>query len=349
MKKIGVITLNGNYNFGNRLQNYAMIEVLKRYGNDVENIWLEEKDKYKAHALLKKNPITNKEKRFNVFCNFTHKYIKNINLESYKDINEEEYDYFVVGSDQVWNPTFPVFDSNSVFLNFSKERNKNIAYAASIGILDIPDEHINSFKTGLDSFKAISVREENAKRIVEEINGRKDSEILIDPTMLLSAKEWDKIADKPIGLDENEKFILTCFLGEFSEEHRNEINEIAKKNNWKVINLLDEQDPFHPSGPSEFLYLEKHAEVIFTDSFHSCVFAIIYNRPFIVYDRVSDKILPMNTRIDTLVKTFKFSDRRYEKCIKENHLIYDYSEVNEILEKERKKALDFIERALDIK
>ena len=47
MKKIGVITLNGNYNFGNRLQNYAMIEVLKKYTNCVENIWVADKEKYK--------------------------------------------------------------------------------------------------------------------------------------------------------------------------------------------------------------------------------------------------------------------------------------------------------------
>ena len=169
MKKIGVITLNGNYNFGNRLQNYAMMEVLKRYTNKVENIWVSDKAKYKKRNKKVFSPKTNDDKRFNMFCDFTKKYISNRNIESTEKINTDEYDYFVVGSDQVWNSTFGFFDYERMFLEFSRDKNKNIAYAASIGIAEIPNEDIESFKKGFSNFKALSVREENAKRIIEEL------------------------------------------------------------------------------------------------------------------------------------------------------------------------------------
>ena len=348
MKKIGVITLNGNYNFGNRLQNYAMIEVLKKYTNCVENIWVADKEKYKKRNKKIIFPKTHDDRRFNMFCDFTKKYINNRNIETTNNINTDEYDYFVVGSDQVWNPTFGFFDHTRMFLNFSKDKNKNIAYAASIGIAEIPTEHIDAFKNGFDSFKALSVREENAKRIIEELNERRDTEVVIDPTLVLPSESWDKIAKKPKGLNKNDKFILTCFLGEFSKEHRDEVYEIAEKNNWKVINLMDESDPFYCSGPREFVYLEKNAEVVLTDSFHSCVFATIYNRPFVIYDRITEGMAPMNARTDSLIKTFELKDRVFNGKLTKENLVCDYSRANELLEKEQAKALDFIERALDI-
>lgn len=349
MKKVGVITLNGNYNFGNRLQTYAMQEVLKRYTNSVDNIWVADKEKFDFHTKKRLFPEDNANRKFNVFCEFTNKYINNKRVDSLNDIDTNAYDYFIVGSDQIWNPTFPFFDYDKMFLTFSKDKNKNIAYAASIGIHDIPEEHIECFKNGPDNFKSISVREENAKRIIEDLNKRKDTHVVIDPTMILPAKTWDEIAKKPSGLADREKYILTCFLGEFSKEHREEINNIAQKNNWKIINLMDEDDPCYCCGPQEFLYLEKHAEVICTDSFHSCVFGIIYNRPFIIYDRVSDDVIPMNARIDTLIKMFQLKNRLYIDSINEENLTCDYTEANSILKEEQYKALSFIENALDIK
>lgn len=348
MKKVGIITLNGNYNFGNKLQNYAMLSILQRYTNKVDNIWIAEKDKFKKSTNKISFPKTLDDKKFNTFCDFTNKYINIKRVDSIDKIDSSYYDYFIVGSDQVWNPTFPFFDQYSMFLDFSKDINKNIAYAASIGVSEIPNEYKETFKKGLDNFKAISVREDNAKKIIEDVNGRTDSEVVIDPVLVIPSSDWDKIAQKPKGFNENEKYVLTCFLGEFSTEHRKEINDIASKNNWRVINLMDENNPYYTCGPREFVYLEKHAEVIFTDSFHSSVFAIIYNRPFVIYDRVSDDVAPMNARIDTLLNMFKLNDRLYIDSITEKNLKCDYSEANVILEEEQDKALSFIESALDI-
>ena len=93
--------------------------------------------------------------------------------------------------------------------------------------------------------------------------------------------------------------------GELSKERKDEIERIAKENDCEIINILDKNSPFYVCGPSEFLYLEKHAFLICTDSFHSSVFAILYNRPFVIFDR-EDKEENMGSRLDTLINKFKF-------------------------------------------
>ena len=91
MKKIGVITLNGNYNFGNRLQNYAMIEVFKKYTKNVENIWVANKEKYKKRNKKIRSPKTKDDKKFNMFYDFTKKFINNRHIEATEKINTNKY------------------------------------------------------------------------------------------------------------------------------------------------------------------------------------------------------------------------------------------------------------------
>ena len=95
-------------------------------------------------------------------------------------------------------------------------------------------------------------------------------------------------------------------------------------------------------------YLEKNAFLICTDSFHSSVFAILYSRPFIVFDR-EDRHEKMNSRLETLLSKFKLENRWYKCHIEEQQLKVDYTETYKILDIERKKSEDFLKRALDLK
>ena len=112
---------------------------------------------------------------------------------------------------------------------------------------------------------------------------------------------------------------------------------------------MDINSSFYSCGPSEFLYLEKHAFLICTDSFHSCVFAILYNRPFIVFEREEENVANMNSRIETLINKFKLKNRNFTGKITKNNLEHDYTEAFKILDIERKKSEKFIKRALDVK
>lgn len=361
MKKIGIITINDNNNYGNRLQNYALQEKLKEISKyDVITIRNSEYTNRKESIIKQFLRILKKiyvqirrnipKERIALFKEF-NKNIKMTKRNFYWFLDkkiEKKYDYFMVGSDQVWNA--PVARFSDVDLLTFAPPNKRISYAASFGVSELPDSFSVKGKENLSKFKAISVREDLGKNIVKNFTQRDDIEVLIDPTMLLNSEEWDKVSKKPYQLDmiNGKKYILNYFLGNLSENRKKEIEQIAKENDCEIINILDKNSPFYETGPSEFLYLEKNAFLICTDSFHSCVFSILFDRPFLVFER-EDKNVKMNSRIETLITKFELKNRKFEGKITRENLEHDYSEAYEILEKEREKANNFLKKALDIK
>ena len=354
--EIGIVTINDDNNYGNRLQNYAVQQFCKKNDlkvetiknrpllNDKENLSKKFKYYYRIKEILKNIKANLKRlKRLKCFRNFNKNIIFSKKFFNIENLSwGKKYDFFIVGSDQVWNPKFKRL-SDFDLLAFAKPEQR-IAFSASFGISELPENCKEKAKRELEKFKAISVREEKGKEIIEELTGRKDVQVLVDPTMLLTSEEWDKVAKKPEQL-KTDKYILNYFLGKLSDKRKKEIERIAKENNCEIINILDKNSPFYETGPSEFLYLEKNAFLICTDSFHSSVFAILYNRPFIVFDR-EDSNVKMNSRLDTLLKKFKLKDRWYKDKITEEQLQINYKQSYKILEEERKKAKEFLENAI---
>lgn len=358
--KIGIITINDNDNYGNRLQNYATQEILKKIDNNNEVITIKNDNNmnYKSSNRVKynikkikyylKNILTSikKDGRKRAFLEFDKKitFSKEIFSPYNNSILDKKYDCFFVGSDQVWNPNGRMTDID--LLKFASDSKKN-SFAASIAVNDINDPtKKEEFQKSLSKFNHVSVREDRGKEIIEEVTGRKDIEVIVDPTMLLLENDWDKMSKKPKQLNST-KYILNYFLGELSQERKEEIERIAKENECDIINILDKKSPFYQTGPSEFLYLEKNAFLICTDSFHSSVFALLYNRPFVVFDR-EDSNIKMNSRIETLINKFNLKNRKFERKITEENLNHNYAEAYEILEKEREKANNFLKKALDL-
>lgn len=354
MKKVGILTINDNNNIGNRLQNYATQEFLKELGFEAETIqnYIYYTKFYKIKFVLRRmlrSILDHKKfKKENIFLEFNKNYV-NISktIISYRHIPKkinEKYDFFVTGSDQVWNPNFERM-SDVDFLTFA-DKEKRISMSASFGISSIPDDLKEYYRKRLQEFKRISVREENGKEIVEELTNRKDVVVLLDPTMLVSADKWNNVMKKPKNWDKlkNKKYIFNFFLGKQSDKIKLEIEKIAKENNCEIINIRDENDMFYLSGPSEFLYLIYNAFFICTNSFHASVFSILFNKPFVVFDRDHSKC-KMNSRIDTLLKKFNVEDRWWDGEIKEEQLNVNYK-INDVLENERKKAKLFIEESM---
>lgn len=351
MRRVGIITINDNNNYGNRLQNYAVQEVLKNL--EVVPITIKNepatntKDKYllrKLKSFLNKGTYSKIVDRRNYFEDFNRNITFSIKkITPYSKL--KDYDYFITGSDQVWNPNFGRLRDVDL-LEFA-EPYKRISFSASFGISNLPKQYNEKLKNALKNYKAISVREDAGKKIIEDVVGRKDVEVLVDPTMLLTADEWDKVSKKPEQL-KTDRYILNYFLGELSEKRNKEIDKIAKENNCEVINILDVNSPFYKTGPSEFLYLEKNAFLVCTDSFHSCVFATLFNKPFIIFNR-EDSHVSMNSRIETLIKKLQLKNREYNgKEITRENLNHDYTEAYRILDEERKKTIKFLRQALDL-
>lgn len=181
---------------------------------------------------------------------------------------------------------------------------------------------------------------------MKSIVQRDDVEVVLDPTMLLSSEEWDKVLNKS-SIKVEKKYILMYFLGQIDNEWKAEIERIAIKFDCEIINILDKDSKFYQTGPSEFLYLEKNAFLICTDSFHSSVFSIVFNVPFIIFERNSNT-QSMNSRIHTLLSKFNLQSRKFTGTITSDLLKSDYKEAQQILKKEKEKSIKFLKRALDI-
>lgn len=352
MKKVAIITLCSNNNFGNKLQNYALKKELEKEGFSVSTIWVEnpfKANKIKQFLKMIRNKlndyIINYKRNIN-FIKFNKKYL---NIAKKKIIYNDDfrkistyYDFFIVGSDQVWN--YNLVGNFDTYFMKDADKNKCISYAASIALDEIPSNLIEKYKDGFNHIKYISLRETAGKELVEEITLRKDVEVVVDPTMLLDKDEWEKIAKKPKKL-KNNKYILNYFLGNLSADRKKEIERVAKDNNCEIIDILDKKSDFYNLGPEEFLYLEKNAFLICTDSFHSSVFAFLFDRPFIIFERDEEGLIGMYSRIDTLINNFQLKNRKFNKRINKENLEHDYKESYKILEKERIKARTFLMNA----
>lgn len=372
MNKIGIVTITDYNNYGNRLQNYAVQEILKPYGFQIETIvnqppQFSERtnlNKLKEKSLLDifkkifsrinfeitrryyKNIIL---QRIESFKRFTNKHITEsdfqVNSENTVPIQEDEYDFFIVGSDQIWNPYFRggfSFD----FLEFTS-KNKRIAFSPSFGISELPAEFVPKYKEWLLGFKYLSVRETAGASIIEKLTGRK-AQVLIDPTLMLTKDKWLSISYPAKNKPEN-NYLLTYFLGEISLENRKEMKRIARENNLQIINLASLKDKsWYTTDPSEFIDYLNSATLFMTDSFHGVVFSILLEKPFIVFDRV-DKTASMNSRIENLLDLFNMESRLQRNIKSDNQLFeVNFSHIAAILNKERTKTRNYIENALSI-
>ena len=369
MFRIAQLTLNSYVNYGTTLQKYALQQVLNQFADFTESLWFQDMQFYPESGVVgylqKSFPddcdeISEKKYTYramifaNKFREFENRYIKNrFELPYIEDI-ADEYDFFVVGSDQVWNPAFCIKSSyNFLFLNFAP-REKRIAYAADIGFSRIYDTIKEKMRNGISGFDNISVRDENSFKIVKELTG-KDSTIVMDPTLLLNAEDWLKIALKPSWIDEkySRGYILTYYLRYYAPDF---INDWAKKLNLPVINLLDFHNHWHYTvGPDEFIWLIANASLIFTNSFHGVALSINFKKPFFVYDFPLDEWgiygFKIYQRIPYLLKKFELQNRIMKKTKNYNvNSLFDieYPNYDEILVQWRKQSLDFLSSALGV-
>src|SRR5699024_7716094 len=147
------------------------------------------------------------------------------------------------------------------------DKYKRIAYAPSFGSSDVPPAFKEEYKNGLQDIPSISVREEAGAKIIRDLTNV-DSPVLVDPTILLSDKEWLSVSRRASNRPDKQ-YMLTYFLGVPSVEKKEKLEKLAKKKNMIIINLGDiTKKETYRTGLIEFLDYINNASVFFTDSFH---------------------------------------------------------------------------------
>lgn len=359
--RIGIVTITDLTNYGNRLQNYAMYHLLKNkfncesfslaatkekaYCNGNYVAWIKER----IAGLSCMFPIL-AEKRFG--SNITRwenfrKWNKLIPSKTYYECEiipeeiENEFDYFVAGSDQIWNYNFSSEHFDDYFLKFTK-KSKRLAVSASFGVDEVPHEWKQLYKSSLQDFSRISVREEAGQTIIQDLLGI-NVPVLIDPTMMLSKAEWLSVSRKP-RVDCTKPYVLKYYLGDEAESGK--IDIWANENGYEVYELLNKEIPeLYSAGPGEFISLISNASLVCSDSFHCIVFSIIFSRSFLVYARQGSENY-MTSRLDTLLKKFGFENRWKHMVLEEDYLKCDFSAVPELLEKEQKQFMEYLSDVL---
>lgn len=359
--KIGIMTWFRYYNYGTVLQAYALQEKVKSYKyepylidympkgtniqiNDIRTFY-----NCACEKLLNKRYSSN----YNKFDAFVSNYIdKTVPCNSYVELKDiaDDYSAFICGSDQIWSPDN--FDFN-YFLPFASE-NKIISYAPSIGKDKINSDILSKKMSELISrFKYLSVREEKGKNIIKELC-ELDAQVVVDPTLLLNAKEWSKLIDKKLEKSLlNKKYILCYFLGP-SNKYYTSVTKCANENGYSIINVptLNNQklNFFNPDieiGPIEFLTFLKNASLVMTDSFHGTIFSINFNVDFYTYKRFKDNDKrSQNSRIVDILKKLDLSNRMIDPHSLKDSTSIDYDSINIKVEKIRNDSATFLSESL---
>lgn len=346
-------------NIGNRLQNYAAQELLKSFDLEVDTLSFQKsilsgkkKIKYITQKITGYRLPGDKmywklfPQRIKAFENFNKKYINTQQIKKIKQIKPA--DYYVIGSDQVWNPQWYsdcALKKDLFLLNFAKDEQK-VCLSPSFSLEILPDEWKDWFKSSLSSFHKLGVREKQGAKIIEDLIN-KEAVVTIDPTLMFDKDEWNKIALKPKSINCNKNYILTYFLGGRSDNIEKDLKSYANETGADIYHLLDMKQPnLYIIDPANFLYLVSHAKLIVTDSFHACVFSFIYGKPFLLYNR--NKNEAMMSRMSTLFDKFDLK-RKYVDSGLENELLEcNYEFGYEILINERRKLIDFLKESMSM-
>lgn len=350
METAGIITIFDENNYGNRLQNYAVQVLLVECGLLPTTIKCEN---FTQNYQMVRWVVIHKIKQFlkiylfqdervKRFLRFNREYISSTRLYyNGRKRHPLHYDYYFVGSDQVWNPKLNRLSDMELLCSF--EGGKKISLCASIGVPDLSINDRMRLKEAVSRMAGVSVREESAKRLLEEISDVSVS-TLLDPTMLVSRSTWDKVKRDPGNLPK--KYILTYFLGQISEHVQQMIFSLGENENYEIVPLGEKNSKYYGMGPAEFIYLIENAECVLTDSFHATVFSILFHTDFYVMKRDYGSV-DMKERIATLLSRFSLHNRYITEPLNiQSTTKIDFSNIENILAEERRKYLDFMKSSM---
>lgn len=374
MTKSLIVTITDETNYGNRLQNYALNSLLMNYGscdtaefvlgvsdrrgyirarmNGIKRLMHLRNVKVMFQCLMHPQSMKYRliRKRLDAMARFTDRYIpyNKYRITEFRNLeikNKDIYDTVVLGSDQIWNYRWLSLNELRLRLgSFAKTDVKVISYAASFGIESIDSEDAcNIFEKYLPKLRAISVREDRGKELVEEL-AHVPATVVLDPTLMLTSEQWKRVTSSFVATDD--RYVLTYFLGKPSPEQQQCIDEYARAHNCRVRKILYLGDPeTYIAGPGDFVELFAKAQYVFTDSYHACCFSILFHKQFTVFTRSGLSIQEnMNSRMETLFRLFQLDSVVMDSGIAP---VIDYDKVDRLLEQHRVESRAWLDAAME--
>lgn len=372
--KIAILTLPLHSNYGGILQAYALQTTLERMGHEVTVITQDRRIRYsffirikafgsyfiKKYVLLRKNVLYSSQKKQNrelaereqYTRAFIDKYIHTHIVKQLSTDVPDKFDAYVVGSDQIWRNKYVASlyhtGIENAFLKFAEGQSvKRVAYAPSFGTdeWEYSIEETKECERLLSLFDAVSVREESAITLCEKYLCRSDSQLVLDPTLLLNKEDYIRLVDN--SNTPKSPGNLMCYVLDDLEEKKSFINQIAKERGLQPFYAnsriedrnAPQKDRIQP--PLEnWLRGFMDAEFVITDSYHACIFSIIFGKPFVVICNKERGI----ARFKSLLSVFSL-EKNCIFSVDDYNSQYSYvinPEVYNILEEKRKQSLLFL-------
>ena len=367
MKKIGIITMHRVMNVGSVLQAYALCEKIKQLGAEVEIIDYQYPNVYHIQQKANRGLIDKflllplRVKYFLLYkktiqrARFKHFFDHRMSLSKYyldRDslyADTPQYDIYLTGSDQVWNPACMKGDG-VFFCDFVSQALK-ASYSASFATNEIPDLYKDIYKQYLSGYSYIGVREKDAVKLIKDIVN-KDAVTVCDPTLLLNKCDYlELVNDSQLKL--NKKPYILVYALSYAYDPYPRIDEVVdivkKKLGYNVLYLhANSVDHYHmgrsitSAGPSEFIDLFLNASFIVTSSFHGTAFAINFEVPFIAIVPSSNH---HDSRIESLLEILGLSKQAIstdQELPIDLPLHVDFDEARIKLDKYRYKSESFL-------
>ena len=368
---IGILTLPLHTNYGGILQAYALQEILKRMGHEAIILdsspyrhirWIKFPFSLIKRAIKKYIKGENVVVFYESFHNrtypivsqhtsmFINSYINRLEISKFKELHESDFDAIIVGSDQIWRPQY----SPHSFLDFAyKWSIVRIAYAASFGtdVWEYTKKQTKRCRVLVKKFDKVSVRESSGVKLCRDYLGVEAQHVL-DPSMLLTKEDYIRLISQSPMLTVSCQGVLLCYILDMTLEKRMLIDMIAEKKRlcpYYVNSKIDDlyaplQDRIQPPV-EQWLRGFQEAAFIVTDSFHACVFSILFNKPFIVYGNNARGL----ERFTSLLRSFQLESR----LINSLHMIPElllqlipWDQVNSTLSDLRAQSMMFLMQSL---
>ncbi len=371
---IAVLTTALSVNYGAALQAYALVECLKQMGHSAFNINYNDPNRivqsmsfsqrithFVWRTIVKLFTLNKKERNFIYFQN-NYLSLTEKRLKSSKQLKEQlgKFDLYIAGSDQIWNPSFFIYDL-SYYFDFLQKDIRRISYACSFGKAAFGSEkYKNKCISLLNRFQHISVREKSGVRIIKELCG-KEAYWVLDPTLLLDENDWMKLTN----IKEKSEEIILCYTMPGDKKVTDSIELIAKQlfkaTGLPIIRLGNKENDILKygrkscditAGPIEFVRYFLKAEYVITNSFHGTAFSINFGKKLII--PINDSIETNNALHERLLSILKLlgGESAIIKTseIKEitdfsKHMI-QYQETLKKLKEERKKSIEYLRMAI---
>lgn len=384
MKRIGIITIVKVNNYGAELQAYAtqrMLILLGYYVELIDYVYYKSwnfKDSQMSRSLipirlrghlmywikyrlinmvvsiilpLVNGAVRRRKERFELFHKNNSRFSNRYGSMDELYENAPDYDIYMTGSDQVWNP-FAFSNIEPYFLTFAPKGKRKVSYAASLGVNEIPNKLKDKYRQWLGNYDFISLREENGRNYIKQIL-KTDVEWVIDPTLLLGKREWMKVSEIYPNIPEH--YVLIYQLANsitienlalrIGEEKGIPVYRICKRaycvrETASISNILD-------AGPSEFISLIANADYLITNSFHGTAFAINFSIPFYTVVSATKK---NNCRMESLLSLVNLKKRLLKDDVAVNNIDIttevNFTYVQELLQKEREKSEEYLRMAV---